>query len=148
MIKEFIPYEEALALKELGFDEDCLTHYYNNKGMGWILEMMTCYEDRSQNSCLFDGEIAAPLYQQAFDWFLGEHGLYFKPQAIFIVTENITKYYYTYSNTTSIDKFHLDNRITVEEHIASLKPRYKLTPHEARLECLKEFIELIKNTPK
>ena len=27
MEKDFIPYEEALALKELGFDEPCLAFY-------------------------------------------------------------------------------------------------------------------------
>ena len=26
MDKEFVPYEQALALKELGFDEPCLAH--------------------------------------------------------------------------------------------------------------------------
>ena len=30
MNKEFIPYEQALALKELGFDEPCFG-YYNIK---------------------------------------------------------------------------------------------------------------------
>jgi hypothetical protein len=29
MNKEFVPYEESLALKELGFDEPCLAHWYN-----------------------------------------------------------------------------------------------------------------------
>ena len=32
MNKEFIPYEEALELKRLGFDEPCLTYYYNISG--------------------------------------------------------------------------------------------------------------------
>jgi hypothetical protein len=27
MENEFIPYEQALALKELGFDEPCLAYY-------------------------------------------------------------------------------------------------------------------------
>jgi hypothetical protein len=30
MIKEFVTYEQALALKELGFDEPCLA-FYNGK---------------------------------------------------------------------------------------------------------------------
>ncbi len=29
MEKDFIPYEEALALKELGFDEPCFAVYFN-----------------------------------------------------------------------------------------------------------------------
>ena len=31
MIKEFIPYQQALALKELGFDEPCFMTYLNGK---------------------------------------------------------------------------------------------------------------------
>ena len=31
MEKEFIPYEQALALKELGFDEHCFGLYENGK---------------------------------------------------------------------------------------------------------------------
>ena len=31
MEKEFIPYEQALALKELGFEEECLDFYDDNK---------------------------------------------------------------------------------------------------------------------
>jgi hypothetical protein len=29
MKNEFIPYEHALELKELGFDEPCLAYWYN-----------------------------------------------------------------------------------------------------------------------
>ena len=31
MKKEFIPYEEALALKKLGFDEKCYGYYDDGK---------------------------------------------------------------------------------------------------------------------
>jgi hypothetical protein len=47
--KEFLNYEQALALKELGFDEECL--WFTGK------------------------EILAPLYQQAFRWFRENHSL-------------------------------------------------------------------------
>ena len=30
MNKEFIPYEQALELKELGFDEKCLARYFKD----------------------------------------------------------------------------------------------------------------------
>lgn len=29
MNKEFVPYEQALALKELGFNETCIAFYYD-----------------------------------------------------------------------------------------------------------------------
>lgn len=35
MQKEFIPYEQALALKELGFDKPCFGYYVETKE--WIL---------------------------------------------------------------------------------------------------------------
>ena len=53
MIKEFIPHEQALALKELGFDEPCLMYY----DYSWTLVESGVYECK------------APLYQQAFRWF-------------------------------------------------------------------------------
>jgi hypothetical protein len=35
MSKEFTPYEEALAMKELGFDEESCTGYYNHSLCHW-----------------------------------------------------------------------------------------------------------------
>jgi len=55
MNKEFIPYEQALALKELGFDEPCMSSRDMNNG---------------------EGLIQIPLYQQAFRWFREEHKLF------------------------------------------------------------------------
>jgi hypothetical protein len=54
MNKEFIPYEQALALKELGFDEPCMSSKDMNNG---------------------EGLIQLPLYQQAFRWFREKYGL-------------------------------------------------------------------------
>jgi len=52
MNKEFIPYEQALELKELGFKKD------NDFGL------------------LYKGDdIPSILYQQAFRWFREKHGL-------------------------------------------------------------------------
>ncbi len=59
MKKEFVPYDRALKLKELGFDEPCIaTHGY--------LELYINTDD---------GHLKAPLYQQAFRWFREEHQL-------------------------------------------------------------------------
>ena len=59
MKKEFIPYEQALELKELGFDEPCLMYY----DYSWTLVESGVYECK------------APLYQQAFRWFREKHEL-------------------------------------------------------------------------
>ena len=54
MTKEFIPYEQSLALKELGFDEPCMASKDINNG---------------------EGLIQLPLFQQAFRWFREKHNL-------------------------------------------------------------------------
>ena len=67
MNKEFIPYEQALELKELGFNEQCLKRY-------WFIEAL---EEKESIKLLQDLDcelkdkyfVKAPLYQQAFRWF-------------------------------------------------------------------------------
>ena len=64
MEKEFIPYEQAVALKELGFDEKCLSCYlYEVETFSWELNYQI-----SNNSIPWI--ISAPLYQQAFSFLL------------------------------------------------------------------------------
>ena len=70
MEREFIPYEIALTLKELGFDEPCLGNYQKTGGLH-ILHYGTCGSTKSDNF-----NILAPLYQQAFRWFLDNYGLF------------------------------------------------------------------------
>jgi hypothetical protein len=58
MEKEFVTYEQALALKELGFDEKCIaTHGY--------IDLYINEED---------GHLPAPLKQQVFRWFREKYG--------------------------------------------------------------------------
>ncbi len=60
--KEFIPYEGALALKELGFNETCSTFYTDEQELydseGW-----------DYNQGIGPIKVVASLYQQAFRWF-------------------------------------------------------------------------------
>lgn len=67
MEKEFVPYELAVKLKELGFDQLCLCHYhYGNILRSKIVSYV-------EGDCLkldkFDKSTPAPLWQQAFGWF-------------------------------------------------------------------------------
>ena len=67
MNKEFIPYEQALELKQLGFQEECVGLYdvqkrLFNRGTYKFVEKET--------------NVLAPLYQQAFRWFRKNNGLY------------------------------------------------------------------------
>lgn len=63
MEKEFIPYEEALVLKMLGFDEPCFGLFVKDESL--ILKQMP-----DQQECdYYFGGILAPLGQQAFNFF-------------------------------------------------------------------------------
>ena len=76
MKEQFVTYEIALKLKELGFDEPCLGLYYSNRF--WFndgFEDGANEEDFSINSELSYGCIAAPLWQQIVDWFREEKGI-------------------------------------------------------------------------
>lgn len=70
MNKEFVKYEQALALKELGFDEPCLGYY--DEGGNLYTEMVEV--------------LKAPLYQQAFRFFREKHNLVFN-----FISYNIVK---------------------------------------------------------
>ena len=81
MEKEFIPYEQALALKELGFDEPCLGYWRNEDlpnpltlGQYTTKEDME-YEISGQDEYHnFKNIIAlAPTYSAAFRWFRETH---------------------------------------------------------------------------
>ena len=70
MNKEFVTYLQALALKELGFDEECFAWYNYGEllefGNDHILDMYAG-EDKKP---------VAPLKQQVFRWFREKHNLW------------------------------------------------------------------------
>ena len=69
MKKEFVPYDIALAMKELGFDEPCIFYYAPDAITISKPTTGVCSSDRY-------GIIASPLYQQAFRWFREKYNLF------------------------------------------------------------------------
>jgi len=63
MNKEFLPYQESLELKELGFNEKCAAHYLDEDDLELKWKI---YRNLSFNT---DNCVQAPLYQQAFRFF-------------------------------------------------------------------------------
>ena len=63
--KEFVPYEEALALKELRFNEPCLASYFHAGKRLHITE----YINYGEYTTL------APTFSQAFRFFREKYGL-------------------------------------------------------------------------
>jgi hypothetical protein len=63
-MKYFIPFKEAIALKNLGFNEHCFATYIGETF------------DSSVQFTSDDYFTAAPLYQQAFSFFREKYGYY------------------------------------------------------------------------
>jgi hypothetical protein len=113
--KEFVPYQQALELKELGFDEPCFDFYDNNQ------ELFYNHENKEKIH-VGDG-VNAPLYQQAFRWFREEYALdsYIRPNLVYDVPKT-----YQYNINDNIDDVWYN------------------TYEEAELACLIKLIEIVK----
>jgi hypothetical protein len=126
MEKEFIPYEQALELKELGFDEPCLA-FYNGKFLD-----STDYDFDNGTSKDIGLCIVAPLYQQAFRFFREKYNLIGHVRESWSFDNKME--YVSQINGTFVNHGLFDkpvNRFDVYE--------------EAELECLKKLIEIVKN---
>ena len=84
MEKEFVPYEQALALKELGFDEPCFTFYPKEGKMGFdgkYHSIKEGYKNSTVNAIWIKrykkdfGCVTAPTYSQAFKFFREKYNL-------------------------------------------------------------------------
>jgi hypothetical protein len=117
MEKEFIPYEQALALKELGFDEPCFGRYGNDSKM--------LYKDYSKE-LHSNWHTMAPLWQQAFSWFRDKYNL-----NSFVIDSMSYNWYFNI------------NEILKDDVISEVL--YFKTYKKAELECLKKLIEIVKN---
>ena len=121
MQKEFIPYEQALALKELGFNQKCLGQYNISQGDKWIFSIDLSGEGQyplTSPACI------TPLYQQAFRWFREKYDLIGE---IFSQLRPSSKFMYGFKIGGSDIIFDGFN-----------------TYEEAELECLKKLIEIVK----
>lgn len=117
MEKEFIPYEQALALKELGFDEPCMAGYDISTN-----QLFIGYEHNH------DFYTQAPLYQQAFRWFREKYGY-----DISIIRRTLKAY-----------KFEIQKLVYEGNDYFFIDFSFE-TYEEAELECLKKLIEICKN---
>ena len=70
MEKEFIPYQEAFELQDLGFNEKCAAHYLGEED-DYIEHKWEIYRNLSidTNKC-----VQAPTYRQAFRFFREKYG--------------------------------------------------------------------------
>ena len=150
MTKEFVPYEQALELKELGFDEPCFgwfrsTLIPSNFTEFFLETEFGMNESPSDwvNSNFLDEACSAPLYQQAFRWFREKYKLHYSIDYECSQHDFKWGYNYTIYNYNQVVK-------TDEEYITS-HPNAPTgewvyeTHEEAEFACLNKLIEIVKN---
>jgi|LakMenEpi03Aug12_release.lakeMendotaPanAssembly.Ray.scaffolds.fasta_scaffold1204202_2 hypothetical protein len=120
MEKEFVPFELALKLKELGFKERCLTYYGGDKPM--IYDGLTIHGWDHNTSFL--NWTSRPTFSQAFRWFRDKYELY---SWITMELESTLTFCWIVTG---------ENKCT--EHKAFFK-----SYEEAELSCLEKLIEII-----
>lgn len=124
MKQEFVPYRLALELKQLGFDEPCLSYY---EGESFSYHLASIKGD--------DYIIPAPLFQQAFRWFRDK-----KLTDMYVCRyqgrdDGGVYYYYCITNDFGVE----ETRHFQEGFF---------TYEEAELACLTRLIEIIKANKK
>jgi len=116
MKKYFVSYAQAVALKELGFDENCFATFDSDK---WFE-----VQDFEQNYDTFPSHIiAAPLKVQVFEWFREKYKIQSLIQEYLLNT-----YMYT-----------IDDGINSDTSVVGFE-----TYEEAESEAIDKLIELLK----
>jgi hypothetical protein len=128
MKSEFVPYELALRMKALGFDEPCMAAFEDN-GKLFIYWNDLASKDElfcSQKVCeKLDYECLAPTWQSAFRWFREKY----KFHASVVHMNKKNAFYITVYGEEKIE-FYFD------------------TYEEAELACLIKLIEIVESKTK
>ena len=123
---EFIPYEQALALKELGFDEPCFGYYkaeYED-GINPLPVNLILEQNKASSNVFY--KTSAPTFQQVFSWFREKYNIH-----------GIILYYGKSQWSLEILDYKGNQLIQIEDNTF-------WSHKEAELECLKKLIEIIK----
>lgn len=122
MEKEFIPYEQALALKELGFDEPCLGYW--NRDPYLPKPTFNLVKPFEHEWC-----IPSPLIQQAFRWFRDKK-----------LSDMCICRYQSRDDGGIYYYYHITHNFGIEE-TRHFKEGF-ITYEEAELACLQKLIEI------
>jgi hypothetical protein len=133
MNNEFVSYEIALKLKELGFDEPCFTYYYelnSNLRTHLVVDINNAWTYLGNTNF---GFTLAPLYQQVFKWLRNKYDIDISINTIYYkYNENISKKY----------------RVVIDNETVFKYLGFYDTYEEAQKECILDLISIIKNQNK
>ena len=138
MNKEFVPYEQALALKELGFDKPCF-RWYDER---WGDDLQQDKYNTNKDLFMTDLDCSTPLYQQAFRWFREKYEL---RNSITDFIDDKTGIEWDYEIAiigTDLDE--KGNYKPLVDYSTDDEIRKFKTYEEAELACLIKLIELVK----
>ena len=125
MEKEFVPYELAVKLKKLGFDEPCFKSY----GTDGLL-----------NENDHEMYLSAPTFSQAFRWFREKYGLYSWVQLHNGYIDD--SFYKKLPITWTI----MEHESGKEYYERDIDHNYLYHTHEeAELACLEKLIEIVES---
>ena len=133
MQREFVTYEIALGLKELGFDEECFAIFFrtilnNGRTVNYISDDWESpfYKNRTNSESNSVDIVSAPLWQQVIDWFRERYNW-----LIVVDVANSTEYY------AAIREFDEDGCI-----ISKIPYKNYPTYYKAREQAILKAIEL------
>ena len=133
MEKEFVPYELALRMKQLGFDEPCFAWYYG-KDLWMVDQEESKPMNYRQNPIRGGNGIHAPLFQQVFRWFRekysGYHGV---SDTDFLFELTINGEFIRVTSTLKENRIFQENGSSYEE---------------VELACLTKLIEIVEQKQK
>ena len=123
MEKEFVPYELAVKLKALDYDEPCFATYDEDRNFE-LQDFLQTYETFPSHI------VAAPTFSQAFRWFREKHN------CSHAINKTYGGQYIPYVNGEELD---LDSELNEIEGYKWLYTSYE----EAELACLTKLIEIV-----
>ncbi len=138
MEKEFVPYDRALRLKALGFDEPCFGYYHVCDG--YTKGYAFCYFNEPERY-ESDSAVLAPTFSQAFRWFREKYQIF--PEVLTDCTTE-PKFVYTYNTFYGNPKDLTEQEWGWENNIGQYSDIYR-TYEEAELACLNKLIEFVES---
>ena len=138
MIKYFVTYEQALALKELDFNEKCYAYFTKHEEFFYfdVDDLSSAYTKNMDNlvvNSIDKLECTAPLKSQVFEFFREKHELC----GFSLDIDKPNCYYYGISQLFSGE--------TIED---TSEGPYNNSFEDAELDCIDKLIELLKNEKK
>lgn len=138
-MRDFIPNLEAIELKKLGFNDDCIYAFNQNGG---LLSFNGAYY---MNSLMDQTCVSSPSYRQAFKFIRDNFSI---ESCVIPCFEEECKYYTNFLYHSQILLRRKKHNVIRTENNKHNQKMWFDKHEDAELACLKRLIELVKENPK